>query len=206
MSHLPDWTGQTVVIAASGPSLIVNDISYAKSRARFIAVNDVYTIAPFADIVFASDAAWWRHHQFLLNQPHVRGQRWTHDHNGSAWPKEASGHGLHVIRGKNLNGLSRDPSIIHFGGNSGFQAINLAVHCKVKKIILLGFDCMKHGEKSHFFGSHPRHLEKDSPYALFRQHFKTAATDLADMGIDVVNCTRITSLQCFKQAQLREVL
>lgn len=206
MNRLPDWKGQTVVIAASGPSLIEYDIIYAKGRAKFIAVNDVYKIAPFADIVYASDARWWRHHNFLKDAIHVRGQRWTHDHNGSAWLKEAPENGLRMIHGKNLNGLSQDPHTIHFGGNSGFQALNLAVNCGAKKIILLGFDCMRWGDRTHFFGSHPAFLERDSPFALFRQYFKIAAAELVHRGIDVVNCTRVTSLQCFKQEQLRNVL
>lgn len=206
LNTLPIWDGQTVVIAASGPSLTEYDVLYVRGRAKFIAINDVYTIAPFADIYYASDAAWWRHHNYLKNRPNLRGQRWTHDHNGSVWPKEAADNGLRVLRGSNGYGLSKDRRIIHFGGNSGFQAINLAVHCGVKRIVLLGFDCMQHSNKSHFFGSHPAPLERASPFALFRQHFKIAATELAEMGVDVINCTRVTSQRCFKQAQLRDVL
>lgn len=203
MNHLPIWDGQTVVIAASGPSLTETEVLYTKGKAKFIAVNDVYRIAPFADILFASDARWWEHHRFA---PGFRGQRWSHDHNGSAWPKLATTNGIKMLHGANGYGLSKDRRILHFGGNSGFQAINLAVHCGVKRIVLLGFDCMRWGDKSHFFGSHPAHLEKDSPYAYFRQFFKVAATELADMGVDVVNCTRVTSLECFKKDQLRNVL
>lgn len=203
MSNLPYWEGQTVVIAASGPSLTENDVLYVRDKAKFIAVNDVYHIAPFADVLYASDARWWQHHNFV---PNFKGQRWTHNHNGSAWSKLASENGLQMLHGCNGYGLSKDRRIIHFGGNSGFQAINFAVHCGVKKIILLGFDCMRSVGKSHFFGNHPISLERDSPYTLFAQYFKIAATELADIGVDVINCTRTTSLRCFEQKQLRQAI
>lgn len=200
---IPDWIGETVVIAATGPSLCEYDLLYVRNKAKTIVINDAYRLAPFADVLFASDAKWWRHHKYVHE---FQGQRWSHDHNGSTWPQEAKENGIKLIQGKNMNGLSRDPRFIHFGANSGFQAINLAVHCRVKRIILLGFDCMQHSGKSHFFGSHPTHLERNSPYAMFRQHFNQAAIDLVGMGVDVINCTRITSIRCFEQRPLRQVL
>ena len=45
------WTGETVAILATGPSLTVPDDAAVRGRVRTIAVNDAVTIAPWADVL-----------------------------------------------------------------------------------------------------------------------------------------------------------
>lgn len=62
------------------------------------------------------------------------------------------------------------------------------------------------GEPSHFFGEHPRTIQRDTPFALFRQHWATLVAPLRALGVSVVNCSRRTALDCFPRQPLREAL
>ena len=50
------WAGDTCCILATGPSLTPDQAEYAKGKARVIAVNDAWRLAPWADILYACDA------------------------------------------------------------------------------------------------------------------------------------------------------
>ena len=203
-SPIPKWKNETVVILACGPSLSLNDVNYVRGKARVIAINDSYTLAPWADILFASDARWWRYHDWVKD---FRGQRWTHDHNGSTWRAEAIKNCLNVVDAENGSGISKEPGKINLGANSGFQALNFAYLTGANKVVLSGFDCgVWNSNDTHFFGKHPDSLERASPYGLFRQHFDEAAKDLVGLGISVTNCSRLTTLQCFDKDRLINVL
>lgn len=203
-SNLPDWSNETAVVLACGPSLCKFDVDYIKHKARVIAINNSYVLAPWAEILYACDARWWRHHNYVSC---FKGDRWTQENNGSTWRGEAEGNGINVISSKNGVGLSVEPSLIHLGMNSGFQAINMAYLCGARRIILLGFDCgVWDRNKTHFFGKHPDSLERPSPYHLFRKTLSKIAIDLDDNGVDVVNCSRMSTLTCFKTGKITEIL
>lgn len=113
---------------------------------------------------------------------------------------------INVIRSAPQSGISTDPSLIHTGSNSGFQALNLAILAGASRILLLGYDMQPTDGKSHWFGDHPGSLNRTSPYAVFRKAFDDAANQIARLGVEVVNCSRETSLTCFKRAALSDAL
>lgn len=91
--------------------------------------------------------------------------------------------------------------MIHYGipggGNSGFQAVNLAYMLGAKTILLLGFDMF--GE--HFFGKHPDKLDVPSPFKTFIESFNTITKD-----VEIINCSRMTDLNCFPRMRIQSVL
>lgn len=95
--------------------------------------------------------------------------------------------------------MSRDPELIYTGGNSGYQAINLAWHFGAARILLLGYD-MRPG---HWHGKHPRPLSNYSPYEEWVRRFRLLAGDL---DIPVVNCTPGSALDAFPMASLEMAL
>jgi len=103
-------------------------------------------------------------------------------------------------------GLCTDEDTIHHGHNSGYQAINLAYHFGVSRIILLGYDMQHTGGKTHWHGDHPKSLNNAAGVANWVKNFKPLAKDLARVGIEVINCTTETALDCFKRADVRDVL
>lgn len=197
------WPGQTVVILASGPSLHQDDVDAVRNRLPVIAVNDTYRLAPWADILYAADADWWMHHGFAAE---FAGERWTQHKGKDLWARRAMDAGLHVIKSLSGNRISPNPDAIYTGSNSAFQALNVAVLAGAKRVIFLGLDLGHSGGKSHFFGDHPGRLNRASPYQTFRRAFEQAAPALTDMGVEVVNCSRQTTLTCFRRATLEDVL
>lgn len=94
--------------------------------------------------------------------------------------------------------------MIRTGGNSGYQALNLAVLLGASRIILLGYDM----RGSHWHGDHPKRLAnpKESDFAAWRARFATTLPDLARAGVEVLNCSRDTALECFARARLEDVI
>ncbi len=89
--------------------------------------------------------------------------------------------------------------MIHQGNNSGYQAINLAYHFGAKRIILLGYDMT--GQGNHWFGKHEGPgLSRNTNYESYVQHFETIKPE--SYGIEIVNCSRITALNCFPKRRL----
>lgn len=107
-----------------------------------------------------------------------------------------------------MPGLSDDPGFLVTGGNSGYQAIGLAVHFGASRIILTGYDMQATGGKSHWHGDHGPGLNNPKPATLsgWVENFATLPPDLQRRGVEVINSTRITALTCFPRKPLEAVL
>lgn len=200
----PEWRGETCAIIASGPSLEEKDVEFVKGKARCIVVNDNYRLAPWADILYAADTNWWDWHN---GAPGFKGVKATVSQSA------AKKYGLRWLRYNDPDkpGLELEDSTCirtgYTGGNSGLQAINVAAHLGVERIVLLGFD-MKSNGANHWFGEHPNHTPgaKTDKYLRFRKATAQTVPDLKAAGIEVINCTRDTALECFPRQELRDVL
>lgn len=184
----------TAICIASGASLTQSDVDFCRGKGTVYAVNDVYKLAPWADYFYAADADWWEWH--IDNIIPLKGQKYTLSE------QIALDNGFNYIDYDTSLIWSTDPSVIATGGNSGFQALNLAALHGHKTIVLLGYDMGFTGQK-HFFGDHPAKINRNSRYDDWIKHFNKAAP-LIDAR--VVNCTRQTALECFKKADLCDVL
>ena len=183
---------QTAVIVASGRSLTKEDVEYCQGKATVYVVNNCYQLAPWADVLYACDEEWWD-----CYKPEFNGQKWTINENAA---KKYS-----------LNKVDYDSSlafspteIIATGNNSGFQAMNLAYLHGYKRIILLGFDYMNSGQ--HWFGKHPSGLQKSPDMRRWVQHMRKAQPIIENLGIEVINCTRETAIDCFPQMPITDAL
>ncbi len=192
------WPHETAVILACGPSLCLEDVAYCRGKARVIAVNDAWTLAPWADAMWATDGRWWTHHQGVKA---FQGLKFGLTVNPGLWPD------VHVLENTGPLGLEGNPTGVRTGKNSGYAVLNLAVHLGCTKLILLGYD-LGHapGMPSHFFGEHPRALLNASPYPAFRAAFDAIVEPLQALGVDVVNCSRETTLTAFPRMALVEAL
>ncbi|HOW94937.1 MAG TPA: hypothetical protein PLF91_10655, partial [Mycolicibacterium fallax] len=209
-SVTPDWKGETAVILASGPSMTREQAEAVRGKCRAIAVNNqgidtdcdgvrVPALAPWADVLYAADAKWWRHYhdrslKFAGRKVTIR--------DTLPWPevyslKQSSEHAIFDPR----------PTHLVSGGNSGYQALHLAVHLGATRIVLLGFD-MKNGRlgRRHWFGNHPGKLDSRGNFTGWLRAFDKLAGVLKQMNIEVVNCTPDTALRAFRRAPLSEVI
>ncbi len=192
------WPGSTIAILAGGPSLTPDQVAQLAGREdiRTIAIKDTIRLAPWADVLYACDAKWWEYHGPKLA---YTGLRYSLEAKSAKW--------AHVLGWTSDSGLEvDDPSKLRTGKNSGFQAINLAVHLGARRIILLGYD-MKPGPKGelHWFGRHP-YRTADPPFDAFRRLFHTMVEPLKAAGVEVLNATPCSALDCFPRVTLSDAL
>jgi hypothetical protein len=190
------WPGELFVCIASGPSLTADDVAYVRGRARVIAVNNGYLLAPWADVLWATDARWWRWHKGVPGFAGLKFSLWV---GGLALPKD-----VHVLRNDGYSGLCLDPAGVKNGKNGGYAALNLALHLGASRVILLGYDCHRSGGKDHWHPEHPTKMS--NPYQTWRRLFNGMAPELVKAGVSVVNCSRSSSLECFPRMPLSVAL
>ena len=157
-----------------------------------IAVNDTYQLAPWANMLYAADEAWWARHPGAL------------DFRGLKVSVGTIKGVLHIEQSSVVAGFDPNPDRICTGSNSGYQALHIAVHAGAKRILLCGFDM----RGDHWFGRHPRELANTNEvlFARFRRNFGILAPILVKRGIEVVNCTPGSALTCFQTMGLGDAL
>lgn len=194
------WPGATFTLIGGGPSLTSADVEAVRGTGRVIAINNAYLLAPWADVLYAADAKWiddW--HQGV---PSFTGPKYSIE--GGLRPATTRPD-WQMLRNTGFLGLEHEPTGLRTGFNSGYQAINLAVHLGATRIRLLGYDmALAHDGRSHWFGAHPDH--GTSPYLQMREAFQSLISPLAELGIDVVNCSRQTALTAFPCVSLEQEL
>jgi len=198
-----DWSGEVCAIVASGPSTKRVNVAALRGKLRVIAIKENVELCPWADVVYGCDAAWWR--------------------NGNGFPKYA---GLKVCATGRLTsrfpdirviGIS-DPSSdklvlaekgkVGSGGNSGFQALNMAVQFGARRILLIGYDMNDH-YGVHWYGraqGNGRSNPAEWNFRRWRQAFATAAVQLQQAGVEVLNASEFSVLTCFPKVTLDEAL
>lgn len=213
----PIWSDRGCIVVATGPSLtpeVVQKVRFARwlNGWNVVLVQDAYKVLPYADLVYGSNPSWWRIHQHCEG---FKGEKWSsHEapNNGHVQhlndkTEAAQKWGVNLIKGKDGIGFSFDPEVIHYGSNSGFQAINLALLFGARKIVLVGFDMRHVNGKAHFFGNHPKELHQntDEHYRAYVKHFDRAAKKLPS-HISIVNATPGSALTCFPAVDLEDTI
>ena len=196
-----------------------------RGKFRVLAINDNYLLAPWCDIHYHCDMKWW---DWALSGRHPAQQRFGPPDKMAAFFRDlkclrvtldnsvkAREDVPHVKvlgnasyqRPKKLGTLSSDPRYICTGGNSGFQCLNIAYHLEPKRVLLLGYTMQATNDRDvHWFGQHPVRTSPSIFLKTFVKHFDTAAPLLRRKGIEVINCTPDSALQCFPYVPLERFL
>ena len=179
-----DWTGQTAIIVASGPSAAGTDFDLLVGH-RVIAINRSWELVPWADVLFGMDGQFWHHHQGV---PTFGGRKVT------ASNLAAQAFGLDLLF---------SPS----GNNSGVRALYLAEAYGVTRALLVGFDMHpKAGVHWHEKHGGVTHNPGVPEMRQWRAEMDRIAPVLAKRGMTVINCTPGSALTCFPKMSLREAL
>ena len=166
---------------------------------QVMAVNNTWQLIPWADALYAGDRDWWN--LYGMDAMRLQGEKWTRDE----W--SARRYRVQHIRGVMGDGLCTEPGAVHLGGNSGYQAVNLAYHLGAKRIILLGFDMRHDGKQVHWHPDHATQL--NAPVSHIRawiRHFEPMAADLKRAGVKVVNATPRSALPWFPMMRFNEAI
>lgn len=218
----PVWAGYTAVVMASGPSLTLADANKirdwrARDGCRVIAINDNYLIAPWADALYFADVRWWEKHRDKTFFRSFPGRKISIENGAGRVTTDCTVMRNMSLVGGTMGRLSLDPTGIYTGQNSGYQAIGVAILYGCRRIVLLGYD-MKAREvpitepgktgvrpMHHWFGDHPWPSDASS-YRNFRDEFKRMAVTALLNGIEIVNATPDSALDCFPMVTLEEAI
>lgn len=201
----PDWSGETAVVIATGPSAKAAPIEAIKGCAHIIAVKSSWQLAPWADALYGCDKDWWI---TVHGAPRFRGLKISPSPTVCKVYRD-----VHLIRL-----LTRAEILIREigtvgcglrtgGGHSGFHAINLAVQFGAARIVLVGFDMrFDHGAHWHpHIAGTARHVT-DKAMDQCRAALDGCAAQFAELGIEVINASPISALQNYRKAELLEAV
>lgn len=93
------------------------------------------------------------------------------------------------------------------GGNSGFQALNLAIQFRATRVVLVGFD-MNLDRGVHWFGRHPQGLNNPTAENClqWRLRLDGVAESIKALGVKVLNCSPVSALENYPKMSLAEAL
>ena len=202
------WEGQTVAILASGPSLTREMAELVKGKVKCIAVNNQGipthynnvlepALAPWADVLYAADAKWWN----CYKDRALAFQGFKVTLKGAVPFKEVL-----ALQQSPHRVFDERPTHIVSGGNSGYQALHLAVHFGAKQIWLCGYDMVSADKRRHNHDNHPPRLNSRPNFATWLACFAKLAPVLAQKGIRVVNCNPKSAIRVFPKADLRHLV
>ncbi len=186
------WAGKTVAVLASGPSMgknVVDDVFASGMPA--IVINNTYVLAPWADMLYAADAAWWHAHPAAAD---FQGLRVT----------VQDVPGTRKLRCSGPTGFDPHPGAVRSGGHSGYQAVHIAMHAGARRILLCGFDM----RGTHWHGPHlePLRNTAEGTYARWTENFLALREVARERDIEIINCTPGSALTCFPALALNDAL
>jgi hypothetical protein len=150
-----------------------------------IAVNSSWQMARFADYNYAGDKGWWVKNGHLIDIDAIR---------IACDETTAIFHGTKTHRS---NGAY----------NSGMMAIRYAIQkLHARRIVLLGYDCSV-DNGVHWHGPHANLKNPTSESCKkWMPQFAKVASEAKAFKADIVNCSRMTALTCFRMSALEDVL
>jgi len=161
-----------------------------------IAINDTAKLAPWADILYICDYAFWMHHAaWALN---FAGLKVTCD---DSVPFDQ----VLCLKQTGTSGFDPDPRYIRTGNNGGYQSLHIAIQAGAKRVLLCGYDM----QGGHWFGNHPANLadaDENVHRNLFIPEFEKLAPLLPELGVEVINCTTGSALRCFPFGNIEDEL
>lgn len=195
---IPDWSGWPVYIVAAGQSAaqVVPDIP--RGQCKVIAVNRSFELVPWADLLYGADPPFWKHYpdarkfaglkvcsEFIPAIPSISPVKLARTREGL----------------REMEMIPEPLGTIGSGGNSGFQALNIAAQTGGNPLCMVGFDfCGK-----HWHPDHPAYLRNPANWNL-RQWAKTLDSQahvLASWGLTVLNLSPISALRRFENVHGR---
>ena len=172
---------RAAVCVGSGPSLTASDCAQVGQSGLFtIAVNNAWKAARFCDVIYAGDKLWWSEYGASVDIP---AERWSRSREaGTKYHRAPTGH------------------------CSGAGAIQWAFDNGFNRVILLGYDCSL-ADGVHYDGEH-KHLNNPGAGKIdeWLLQFNMLALSSKFSGMDIINASRKSAIQCFRTMTLEDAL
>jgi hypothetical protein len=202
----PDWSGRTAAVIACGPSARETleacpalEKAHSQGQVKVVVVNRACELAPWADVLYAADFGFW---QVYKDAHSFKGLKLAVN------PYFPYIEPVFIARDKAFKRLNipvRGPiGTVGGGGNSTFQAVNLAAQFGAKRILLIGVDMIG----SHFHPDHKPPLRNPDPdcFQRWRKFLDDAAPIYASWGCTIINCSPISTVSAYPKLTLEEAL
>jgi hypothetical protein len=205
--NIPDNVVQSVVEGSSPPSVYSPYMSYLHDK-HVIGINVAYLIGDWIDIIFYGDSGFFLKHQVgLATFPgikvscHPTAER-------ISWVKYTPRDRKHP------RGISDNPRMASWNGNSGAAAISIAANAGAKRIILLGFDMKLSEDKmQHWHNVYGRNHKNPNPrkphHLPFDRHLKgfaEIAKDAKRRDIEILNACPDSAIHEFPKYSVKELI
>lgn len=187
---------------ASGPSAKKAGVDLLQGRIITLAIKKNIEICPWAEVVYGCDDPWWRSVEGL---PGFKGLKLAYDR------RACNDFGCGKVEIPDVKAdrlLFEKTGAVGAGGNSGFQALNLAVQFGASRILLVGFDMHDRGGV-HWYGRNTYWRMSNPSQDNFRRWiaaFVTASAQLQARGVEVINASPMSALTGFRKATLDQAL
>ena len=194
----PLWLGETVYIIGGGPSLKGFEWSSLLGK-RTIAINRAVQFWPQADACYWTDSRVYQWYKKDIDK--FQGLKFTIR---SGVPYEGT---VYILKKGQKFGLESARDTLAHGNNSGYAAINLAVHLGAARIVLLGYDMGNDGKVSHFHEGYPTNATAEG---IYKNEFIPGFTVLRELlytkGIECYNASINSKLDVFPKVDLIRAL
>lgn len=204
----PNWEGQYVAVIGGGASIKRSEVDSLRGRLRVVTINESHQLAPWADALYSCDGKWWRLRK--ADWMKFAGLKVTADDVAPREFKELKQLRFRSVTPGNYarHLLLDNYGEIGTGQGSGFQVVNWLAQLSVKGIMLLGFDGCIIDNKVHWHGMHPEQLNNpdQSTFMAWKRWMENAAPQLAALGIEVINCSMLSTLGCFMRIECAATL
>lgn len=150
--------------------------------------NTTFRAAPWADVLFAMDLAWWRQYAKEVKRTFT-----------GAWHSTCGACSEFGIVPVSVDGKTIKPH-----GNSGAGAIMTAFYAGAARIVLLGYDCQHTGGAKHWHGDHPERLGNANRPEMWARGFVNVKNDV--IGVEIINASRVTALDMFNRMSIEDAL
>jgi len=204
--NIPETIIKSVVNRRAPPS-IYSPYMAAIHDKHVVGVNVAYLLGDWIDLVFFGDKGFFLRHQEGLSKfsglrvsssPIIRDLGWV----------------KYLPQDKNHNkGISTSPRLVSWNGNSGAASISIAAHSGARRIILLGFDMkLNEAKDQHWHDVYGRGKARDEKKVMkmpFHRHlrgFPEIAKDAKRMGIEILNASPDSKIECFRKVTVKELL
>ena len=195
--HIPRMQHDTIYILGGGGSFKKADPECLRDK-FVIGCNEAFQLgSELVNYCHFTDLQWWQQHGRNLSEYQgtvTTCQQLVHDER------------IKILKGRPRGIEFKDSSIIGVNRNTGLGAINIAVHMKATRIVLLGFD-MGAGEDGHHWYARTDKGNRDGTYRMHRKFALEVWEDIrAHGGIEILNASPNSTLPFWPKVKLSEVL
>lgn len=180
-------------------------------KKHVIGINMSFMIGGWIDMVFFGDKRWYINNREPLSKfpglkvtchPYFKNKRYESEKIKYV-PKDRN-------KGK---GVSSNKNTVCWNANSGGAAISVAVHMGVKRIVLVGFDMkLSDDQRQHWHSYYKSALKvhrKQEHKLPFHRHllgFPEIKRDAKKMGVEILNASPESAIDCFKKVSVKDLL